>query len=164
MLEGNLGRRVTDHLREIPLDEELGSDEAARLLREPGPAWLAYETLRSRERATTGPGLGPVTTAKLLARKRPRLLPVIDNVVRCAFGHPSDFWLGHQALFSTGGPQLRAALRSAAKASGVDPRITELRVLDVIAWMRHKEQHREAKKLKRPCPRLFDPAVVGGAE
>lgn len=39
-------------------------------------------------------GVGPVTTSKLLARKRPRLLPVIDSVVKAQLGHPrrGDFY------------------------------------------------------------------------
>lgn len=162
VLEGDLGRRVTEHLRGVPVDKDLGSLEAASILEKPGSGWWAYETLRNRKRATTGPGFGPVTTAKLLARKRPRLFPVIDRIVRCAFGNPDDFWMSHQALFGAG-PQLRSALRRAADSACVDPRIAEPRILDVIVWMRHKTEHREAAKSRRPCQGMFRANDVGGA-
>jgi len=29
---------------------------------------------------------------KLLARKRPSLIPVYDEIVRCAFGWPENIW------------------------------------------------------------------------
>ena len=37
--------------------------------------------------------VGWVTAGKLLARKRPRLIPVWDNVVRCALGRPANAWI-----------------------------------------------------------------------
>ena len=36
--------------------------------------------------------MGWVTAGKLLARKRPRLIPVYDRVVRCALGRPAKPW------------------------------------------------------------------------
>jgi hypothetical protein len=37
--------------------------------------------------------VGWVTAGKLLARKRPRLVPVYDRVVMDAVGRPRKFWL-----------------------------------------------------------------------
>lgn len=59
--------------------------------------WRGDRDARCRRRDQ--PGIGWVTVGKLLARKRPRLLPVHDQVVRCVLGRPESFWLDlHTAL------------------------------------------------------------------
>ncbi|MEU3241147.1 DUF6308 family protein, partial [Streptomyces anthocyanicus] len=55
------------------------------------PADAAWHLLQDQ------PGIGWVTAGKLLARKRPRLLPVYDQVVRCILRRPPSFWLDLQA-------------------------------------------------------------------
>ena len=35
-------------------------------------------------------GIGFVTAGKLMARKRPRLIPVYDDVVKCALDEPQE--------------------------------------------------------------------------
>lgn len=87
LLEGELGRQVGDLLGRIDSDIDLGTGDARSLVndgREPDQAW---QLLKSQD------DVGWVTAGKLLARKRPRLIPVWDNVVRCAFGRPPSAWL-----------------------------------------------------------------------
>lgn len=82
-------------------------------------------------------GLGPTTTSKLLAAKRPRLLPIWDSFVKQATGLGTTGywrkfrsvlvdeqrcvwnWLGELRTFSTDTPQS----------------ISELRIVDVLLWM-----------------------------
>jgi hypothetical protein len=92
LLEGRLGARLSDLLYEIPNRVDMAEADAADLA--PGsPADAAWRLL------TGQPGIGWVTAGKLLARKRPRFLPVYDQVVRCVLGRPASFWLDlHAAL------------------------------------------------------------------
>ena len=63
------------------------------LLAQGGPAWALCDLLRGVRDRTKDARLGAVAAGKLLARKRPRLIPVWDHVVRCALGHPNGAWL-----------------------------------------------------------------------
>lgn len=78
-------------------------------------------------------GVGPTTTSKLMARKRPRLIPIVDSVVRDALGFESDSWV-----------ELRTALQSdlpgrieTLRPTGVGEVVSTLRLLDAAVWMRH---------------------------
>ncbi|MFF7756029.1 DUF6308 family protein [Streptomyces sp. NPDC007971] len=87
-------------------------------------------------------GVGWVIAGKLLARKRPRLLPVYDDVVRCTLGHPPDFWLPlHAALRAQEGASQRA-LVGLRQAAGLSDSVSALRVCDVVVWMQHRTGHR----------------------
>jgi hypothetical protein len=62
------------------------------------------------------PDIGWVTAGKLLARKRPKLVPVYDGVVKCALGNPpkNHVWTWFQSLF---------AERDRALPTGMDPKV-----------------------------------------
>jgi len=81
--------------------------------------------------------MGWVTTSKLLARKRPRLLPVYDTVVRAALQPRSDgFWLPLRAELQNG--PLVAQIEAVRNEAGLDERVSLLRTLDVAVWMRNR--------------------------
>ncbi|MDK1348939.1 DUF6308 family protein [Streptomyces sp. 378] len=81
LLEGHLGAHLSDLLRVVPADLDMAQADTVHL--KPGsPAYRAWELLFGQH------GVGWVTAGKLLARKRPRLLPVYDDVVRCAWDTP----------------------------------------------------------------------------
>ena len=81
------------------------------------------------------PGIGPVTRSKLLAHKRPSLVPIRDQHVLRAFGIAPNGSLTEplrRALEAD-----RSTLQQLARVreeAGV-PEITNLRSLDVIVWM-----------------------------
>lgn len=142
-----LDRRASDFsglLTSIPVGVDLwnATDEQVGL---ESPAAILWERLMSY------PGMGWVTTSKLLARKRPRLLPVYDTVVQAAL-QPSttSFWLPlREELQDT---SLVARLEEVRNESGLGEEISLLRILDVAVWMRN----REASTCKLPfssCPR-----------
>jgi hypothetical protein len=89
LLEGQLGRDVGAHLQKIPTDVELGTDGAGALVADCGPADQAWRLLNNRDEKT---GVGWVIAGKLLARKRPKLFPVHDSIVRCRGGEPDHVW------------------------------------------------------------------------
>lgn len=81
------------------------------------------------------PGVGPVTRSKLLARKRPSLVPIRDQHVLRAFGIAPNGSLTEPLRSAVRAD--RSALRQLARVreeAGV-PDIADLRVLDVIVWM-----------------------------
>ncbi len=84
--------------------------------------------------------MGWVITNKLLARKRPQLIPVYDGVVQCAYGFPG-LWDWLVTMFAEDGRVLNDHLPAARAAGGVSPEVSALRVLDVIVWMRHRPGH-----------------------
>jgi Family of unknown function (DUF6308) len=81
-------------------------------------------------------GIQWVTAGKLLARKRPRLIPVYDDVVRLALGAPGSYWTSLWEAFRDG-DRLRIPLEEIRSAADVEW-MSLLRVLDVVIWMRNR--------------------------
>jgi hypothetical protein len=133
LLEGGLGRDLTRHLVEIPTDVPISSPLAAALLDGRSHADVAWSLLQEPR------GMGWVITNKLLARKRPQLIPVYDGVVACAYGAPAALWQWLVPLFADG--VLAEHLLAAREEAGVPAQVSALRVLDVIVWMRHRPDH-----------------------
>lgn len=138
LLEGAPGRALAGHLSQIDPMVELDSDAARALIRPGGAADAAWRLL------TDQVGVGWVTAGKLLARKRPRLVPVYDRVVRCVVGAPESFWeYLHHALREDRG-RLRIRLEELRVEAGLPEGTSPLRVLDVVLWMRHHCSHVDA--------------------
>lgn len=118
-------------LREIPKQLDLNEAEAS-VIGKGSPAWQLWDALLQIE------GIGRASASKLLARKRPRLLPVYDSVVRELVGHPENYWDSlYQALRASGG-SLATNLQQVRTEAGAT-HLTLIRVFDVIAWMTAKE-------------------------
>ena len=135
LLEGDLGAKVAAHLRAIPTDVSLLEPGAAPHVADGSPADQCWHLLVSN----AAPDVGPTKASKLLARKRPQLLPVYDDVLRCALGHPASFWTTlHQTLVEQ--PQLGRTLT--ALQTRAPKHVSTLRVVDVVVWMAHQHEHR----------------------
>jgi hypothetical protein len=137
LLEGNLGRDLTHHLREIPTDVRISDPAAAALLADGSSADVAWDLLKEQH------GMGWVLTNKLLARKRPRLIPVYDTVVECALGSPAALWNWLVPMFADG--ELEKHLVAIREGAGVSAEVSPLRVLDVIVWMGHRTGHQRQR-------------------
>jgi len=87
-------------------------------------------------------GVGPVTTSKLLARKRPALLPVIDTVVKKVLGHPAkaSFWLTLRAQLNADDGRLYEHLLKIRSEARVGECISVIRCFDVVVWMIGKRE------------------------
>lgn len=72
---------------------------------------------------------------KLLARGRPRPLPVYDRVVRCAFGHPPSFWTELRTVLREDVAALHHRLLGLRQSAGLPETVCALRVADVVVWM-----------------------------
>lgn len=125
-----LGRsfRLTELLRAIPTDVRLGELTVDDL----GDTWAPralYRELRSIE------SIGPTTASKLLARKRPHLVPVYDTVVDRELSLvKGDLWKPLQAWLIADGGANERHLTQVRDRAGV-PDISVLRIFDVLAWM-----------------------------
>lgn len=117
-------------------DKEVGPDSAAAIL------WGLLMDCDD---------MGFVITSKLLARKRPRLLPVYDSVVQAALQPSLDsFWVPLREELQDA--SLVAHLAEIRTRAGLDDRISLLRVLDAAVWMRNRRA--SACKLGfSTCPR-----------
>lgn len=134
LLEGDLGREINDQLSFIPTDVQLvGHPQAAAWLVDDSHADRAWKHLRDQE------GVGFVIAGKILARKRPRLIPVYDNVVRCAIGHPNRAWEWFGSV--CGSDLIHAELARLHHDAELPLEVGLLRVLDVVVWMRHRDHH-----------------------
>ncbi|RAO19427.1 DUF6308 family protein [Micromonospora noduli] len=135
LLQGQLGRELAAELAKIPVDVELGADGASPLIAEGGHAHGAWRVLRE---ATD---IGWVTAGKLLARKRPKLVPVYDEVVSCAFGTAAGFWEWLHGRLREDAGVLPQRLRGLHVMADLPAVVSPLRVLDVVFWMRHRDSH-----------------------
>jgi hypothetical protein len=99
--------------------DEIGDDWAVR---------AAYRRL------TTLPGVGQTKATKLLARKRPHLVPIQDSVITKELGVTKAYWKPlHRWLTEDGSANSRRLERLRDRA-GLGPRISVLRTFDVLAW------------------------------
>ncbi|MET7132644.1 DUF6308 family protein [Cellulosimicrobium sp. MI9406] len=116
-------------LAEIPHDVELVDLESIPDDWAPGRLWEALRGIQ---------GIGWVTAGKLLARKRPRLVPVYDTVVRAAVQPTASFWEALRAELRADDRALHRHLLSLRDEAGIGDDISALRVFDVVVWMHHR--------------------------
>jgi Family of unknown function (DUF6308) len=138
LLEGELGQEVGRLLAQVPIDVTIADPAALELFADRSPLQQAWSLL---QRPT---GMGYVITSKLLARKRPHLVPVYDSVVRCALGAPEGMWRWLARHFADTDAGLAEHLEAVRERAGVPSGVSTLRVLDVIVWMRHRSAHRRS--------------------
>ncbi|GAB7186950.1 hypothetical protein ATKI12_6781 [Kitasatospora sp. Ki12] len=136
-------------LSAIPRDARLEDPDSDALVAPGGPAWELWERLA--DPAKTYPakpdGGGPVVAGKLLARKRPHLVPVYDERIKALFRRPRTdrtFWADLAAALRADGGAFRADLAEVRAEAGIGEEIGVLRVLDVIGWMHQGERERAA--------------------
>jgi hypothetical protein len=130
LLEGDEGPKMTTLLAQVPSDIDL-TGAPVSVLAQGSAAWKAWDVLRKA-------GYGPTGTSKLLARKRPRLIPVLDSVVRCAMGLPAapkDDWKWAWDVWNDPDFDVAAevgAIQDAAIGHPDIARLSLLRVLDIV--------------------------------
>jgi hypothetical protein len=117
---------VRSLLEEIPVDERIGDSDS--LLLENGPAWKLWNQLRNFS------DVGRTKTSKLMARKRPRLIPIYDSVVGKALGIENskntwELWNGFMRDFGI------SDFREDAHNAGAS-HLSDLRIIDIVIWMR----------------------------
>lgn len=124
---------VTDYLTQIPADLDL-VDAVPETYAKGSPADRLWRHLRGLYQ------VGQTTTSKLMARKRPRLIPVYDSVIRRAFGLKDSGrqWALLRELFTADDRQLHEYMLDLRKVAELPGHISALRVMDVVVWMEHR--------------------------
>lgn len=135
-------QEISECLEQIPTETPIwGVDEAD--LGPDSPASQLWSRLQEGCWPTDKEdnGIGWVTAGKLLAAKRPHLIPVYDRVVKDYLGVPTDqFWMPLRSELET--PEQRLLIDSRISgASVLQPEGLELSLLrriDIILWIRGK--------------------------
>lgn len=124
---------LSEMLAQIPIDVDFIDIEID------GSEWKALDQLYYRLRAIHG--IGPTRTTKLLARKRPRLAPIVDDVLRdTVFQGWSAYWAPLHKALRADDKRLWKFLQDMHREAGLAPAVPTLRVFDVLAWMDGTDQ------------------------
>lgn len=82
------------------------------------------------------PDVGLTRATKLFARKRPRLVPIVDSVIRhYVFSDGRKHWTPLRDAFRADGLALWRRLERLHGKAELHPQVTTLRVFDVLSWM-----------------------------
>ena len=123
------GPELSDLLAKIPTDvafAELTADEV-------GDVWPVRDAYRE---LLAVPGIGETTATKLLARKRPHLVPILDAVVTAELSVVKGrYWVPLHAWLTADSRAQHRRLEELRLAAGLGPEVSVLRVFDVLAWM-----------------------------
>lgn len=116
----------------------VGDDQEFASLALDSPAFDAMNQLYSELRGVGG--VGRTRATKLLARKRPRMTPIIDKVIADSVMIGGSWWEPlHAALNAEGGELARYLEDVKSDALADHPELLEsvplVRVFDVLAWM-----------------------------
>jgi hypothetical protein len=121
-------RKLREWLRRVPTDVAF-ADMTTAELGETWPVRHLYSEL------TSIPDIGETTATKLLARKRPHLVPILDSVVASELSIArGNFWLPLHAWLVTDDRAHHKHLESLRSKAGLGSDISALRVFDVLAW------------------------------
>ena len=148
--DSDVQRRIREALSGIPPDavlEDLSEADFDRLLIPDSLAWAAWDELVAmfRNAKASAPLVG---ASKLLAAKRPRLVPLEDSYVRHALGcSRREVWqVIHRVVQD---PHIRTELAVIRQQIPAARHITVHRVLDVIAW-RERQGHCSQCQVRLP--------------
>jgi hypothetical protein len=140
--------RIRELLSAIPADARIETKDSEALLARGAPAWRLWELLRDIQVRASDSRFGAVAAGKLLARKRPGLIPIEDSKVACVFGRPAPdrderWWDDVRTAMldrhvTANGTTFLEYLDSFRDAAGLG-HLPLLRVLDIIGWMHATE-------------------------
>ena len=113
-------------LSESEFEKHLGLESKAMEL---------WDLLRRNRPGDSRWGLGPTTTSKIMARKRPHLIPIEDSVVNqvIELGRGDSWRLWWEAFQAEGDYLEERATKLRAEIGR--PELSTLRVFDVMLWM-----------------------------
>lgn len=137
-------QKITTLLAAIPASSLIGDDASAGLLVREGPAWKLWDLLYDVKDRTKDARFGAVAAGKLLARKRPGLIPIEDSRIAAVFKRkPPDrderWWEAVRSAArdrtpTADGTTLWDYLTRVRGQERLD-HLPVLRVLDIIGWM-----------------------------
>jgi hypothetical protein len=129
-LLNDANKEVNGFLKEIPVKKDLWQVEESDIDNKSNAAqlWKHLDGIV---------GVGWVTAGKLMARKRPQLIPVFDRVVRQAIKPrgSNTFWVSLHRELKAEDPGIVGRLRELKNEAALPRKVSLLRVLDVAVWM-----------------------------
>lgn len=129
--------------------ERIGPDR--EFIEEASADAAPFEPVRELYRALVGlPHIGQTRATKLIARKRPRLVPIVDEVVaRSVFSGLQTHWSPLLRALQAQDRRLWNRLIALRNDAGLDDSVPVIRVFDVLAWL---DGSGEAEKVLSPKP------------
>jgi hypothetical protein len=137
-LLGEGKEQVTARLEKIPPERAIWGQDAD--LSKGGDAWELWDLVQQNAWPRDGgaTGMGTTKTSKLLAAKRPNLVPIHDDHIRRGlFGGrgPLNYWEPWQELHqSAQGERLRNAAERVGAEAEVSDQVSVLRIIDIVIW------------------------------
>jgi hypothetical protein len=136
---------TTEILADIPSDDDLWSCGAPSILRAADLFQLLRAPTSQLEGDQETPALGQATATRLLAAKRPRLVPIDDRQIRQTLRYKKDaLWFRRWRDIMD--DELIGLARTARHLAGSDRpaavSLSELRVLDIVVRQRARERRR----------------------
>jgi hypothetical protein len=134
-----LGRdadEITNLLKRIPVDRDIIDVDSDELVTGSAASTLWSVLRRGND------GMGRTRTSKLIAAKRPRLIPIWDSFVEKATGlDTSDCWRQFQSVLTADDYAVWKWLTDLRDlAPNVPTGVSNLRILDVLLWMTVDQQ------------------------
>lgn len=139
--------KISELLKQIPSDLDLASlaaEDFSATLEQGSAALQLWRLLRQSDAERWD--VGPTKASKIMARKRPRLIPIYDSVIGSVMGmkNSDQQWiLWHELL--TDGSGLPERLNEIHEKSGVASDASALRIMDVVLWKHGKNLARANK-------------------
>ena len=139
-------------LRQIPRNASIFNSPLSKLTLANDSLWPALDALLCSSLGKAG----PAGISKTLSRKRPGLLPILDSVASDRIKRAGAKKDGHWQFFRE---ELRRSMlvmpgiEEIRKQKRVPPHVSDLRIVDVVVWMRQRPDVRVAKD-RDNCPPL----------
>ncbi|MEV0866626.1 DUF6308 family protein [Brachybacterium paraconglomeratum] len=160
-------------LQRLPSDVDLSDLNEAAFQRLMGakdsPGFVLWDMIRGNPAATGSRDhvrMGPTLTSKLLARKRPRLMPIWDSRVSDQIGmtNSADHWIGMWEVLTADNDALRKRLVAIRANAQIDAsKVSLLRTFDVVVWHADKYKDWSEQDVVEFAEPADDPGEIGDA-
>ncbi|MCA1840222.1 MAG: DUF6308 family protein [Actinobacteria bacterium] len=141
LLAGEVGEEAHHLLQRLDPDEALWNLDIEALHRKGHPVFDLWWLLMDLDE------VGPTRASKLMARKRPNIVPIYDSVIGDRIATVDDYWRVFHLFLSD---DERCAKVEELRATASLSDIPLLRILDTAIWMRYSGG-RSARRVRKAC-------------
>lgn len=137
---------ISEHLRHIPVDTDIWDPRVKDIFGDNGHVMNLWRKLEKANWpiSKSGGGLGGITKrSKILAAKRPRMIPVLDRVVMGTLPVSENRWISIQNVLMN--EEYRTKLEKALDYEHVPESVSLLRRIDVVIWINNEAKFRKKK-------------------
>jgi hypothetical protein len=137
---------ISEHLQQIGEDTDIWDPRVNDIFADNGPVMDLWRKLEKANWPSpkSGGGLGGITKrSKILAAKRPRMIPVLDRVVMGTLPVSENRWISIQNVLMN--EEYRTKLQKALDHEHVPESVSLLRRIDVVIWINNESKFRKKK-------------------